>query len=102
MELFINMTNPVAVSSGHMNDEIRIQIKNKYLFQSQTFNHTIRENYVLREDLPSLIETKDINLMVSIGEYSKNSMLFTLIIPLAFLVFMSASMNSVWSLYLML
>ena len=49
-----------------------------------------------------MIETSDVKKMVKIGEYSKSSMLFTLIIPLAFLIFLSASMDSVWSLYLML
>ena len=39
---------------------------------------------------------------MKIGGYTENSMLITLIIPCAFMVFMSASMDSVWSMYLMI
>ena len=40
--------------------------------------------------------------LLSLGENTKNSMLLTLIIPFGFMLFMSVSMNRVWSLYLML
>ena len=40
--------------------------------------------------------------MMKMGDYASNSMLFTLIIPFAFMLFMSVSMNSVWSMYLMM
>ena len=39
---------------------------------------------------------------MSLGESSKNSMIFTLVIPFLFMIFMSVSMDRVWSLYLML
>ena len=39
---------------------------------------------------------------MSLGESSKNSMILTLVVPFLFMVFMSVSMDRVWSLYLML
>ena len=36
------------------------------------------------------------------GNSASNSMLFTLIVPFCFMVFMSVSMNRVWALYNML
>ena len=39
---------------------------------------------------------------MKLGDYTKNSMILTLIIPFAFMVFMSVSMDSVWSMYLMM
>ena len=35
----------------------------------------------------------------SLGEGAQNSMIFTLIVPFCFMVFMSVSMNRVWALY---
>ena len=40
--------------------------------------------------------------LMSLGESSKNSMILTLVIPFLFMVFMSMSMDRVWSFYLML
>ena len=48
-----------------------------------------------------MIDSADTNSIMKLGDYTKNSMLLTLIIPFAFMVFMSASMDSVWSMYLM-
>ena len=39
---------------------------------------------------------------MSLGESSKNSMILTLVVPFLFMVFMSMSMDRVWSFYLML
>ena len=49
-----------------------------------------------------MIDSADTNSIMKLGDYTKNSMLLTLIIPFAFMVFMSASMDSVWSMYLMI
>ena len=39
---------------------------------------------------------------MKMGDYTKNLMVFTLIIPFAFMLLMSVSMDSVWSMYLMM
>ena len=39
---------------------------------------------------------------MKLGDYTKNSMILTLIIPFAFMVFMSVSIDSVWSMNLMM
>ena len=61
----------------------------------------MRENFTDSSDLPSMIDSADTNSIMKLGNYTKNSMLLSLIIPFAFMVFMSASMDSVWSMYLM-
>ena len=72
------------------------------MFQSLNSNQTIRENYMMNQDLPSMIDSSDRPKLLQLGEYSKNSMLLTLFIPLGFLLIFSTSMDSVWSMYLML
>ena len=42
---------------------------------------------------------EDFQAIVSLGSGAQNSLLFSLIIPFLFMVFMSASMNRVWALY---
>ena len=49
-----------------------------------------------------MVNGDEVNQLMSLGESSKNSMILTLVIPFIFMVFMSVSMNRVWSLYLML
>ena len=96
------MTNPIYVSSSDIPDVISIQVKNPYIFQSLATNMTVKDNYLKIEDLPPMIESSERKTMMKMGEYSKNSMFLTLIIPFCFLIFLSASMDSVWSMYLML
>ena len=63
---------------------------------------TVKQHFKTSSVLPELIDPKDVNKIMNLGEYSENSMLLTLIIPFCFMVFMSVSMDSVWSMYLML
>ena len=49
-----------------------------------------------------MIGKSDVNHIMKMGEYTKNSMVFTLVIPFVFMIFMSVSMGSVWSMYLMM
>lgn len=46
--------------------------------------------------------TEDAGMIMSLGEGVKDSMLFTLVVPFCFMLFMSVSMDRVWSMYLML
>lgn len=102
MKIYLNITNPVYVSSSDMSDEVRVTVKNKYIFQSQQNNLTVRQNFTSILNVPPMIEKEDVQPMMKLGDFSKNSMVFTLVIPFAFMVFMSVSMDSVWSMYLMM
>ena len=102
MEIFLNLTNPVYVSSSEVQDEIKVRITNPYIFQSLSNNLTVKENFTTTVYLPSMIDSKDTDSLMKLGDYTKNSMVLTLIVPFVFMVFMSVSMESVWSLYLML
>ena len=85
-----------------MQDEIKVRITNPYIFQSLSNNLTVKENFTTTVYLPSMIDSKDTDSLMKLGDYTKNSMVLTLIVPFVFMVFMSVSMESVWSLYLML
>ena len=102
MEIFLNLTNPVYVSSSEVQDEIKVRITNPYIFQLLSNNLTVKENFTTTVYLPSMIDSKDTDSLMKLGDYTKNSMVLTLIVPFVFMVFMSVSMESVWSLYLML
>ena len=52
--------------------------------------------------VPPMAMEGDAGAIMSMGENTKNSMLLTLIVPLGFMIFMSISMDRVWSMYLML
>mgnify|MGYP000925331417 CR=1 FL=1 len=102
MIIFLNMSNPVYVSSSEESCAIEVKIINQYMFQSIKTNVTIRENYKTSLEMPTMLSKGDVNTIMTMGESCKNSMLFTLIIPFCFMIFMSVSMDRVWSLYLML
>ena len=63
----------------------------------------VKMNFTATTVLPSMSkDDKEANTLLNVGESTKNSMLLTLIIPFVFMLFMSVSMDRVWSLYLML
>ena len=102
MKIFLNITNPVYVSSSDIPCELSVRVTNRFLFQSIETNVTVKENFTVTSGMPSMLNTNDADRLMSIGESTKNSMMFTLAIPFIFMVFMSISMNKVWSMYLML
>ena len=54
-------------------------------------------------EIPSLAKSnEEAQQLLSLGNGVKDQMLLTLVIPFAFMLFMSVSMDRVWSLYLML
>ena len=59
----------------------------------------ITNNFTIPSQAESEEEYRSLSKM---GGQAQNSMIFTLIVPFCFMVFMSVSMNRVWSLYLML
>jgi len=65
---------------------------------------TIDQNYTLDNyTFPSQAASQaDYEMMAKIGGSAESSMIFTLIVPFCFMLFMSMSMGRVWSLYLML
>ena len=62
----------------------------------------VKKDFTSILNSPPMMEEKDVVPMMELGDFSKSSMVFTLIIPFAFMMFMSVSMDSVWSMYLMM
>ena len=102
LKIYLNMSNPVYVSSSDIPDEITLQVNNKYMFQSLETNVTIKEGFKLSHGLPSMIESSDRLKLFNLGKLSQNSLLLTLVIPFCFLIFVQVSMDSVWTMYLTL
>ena len=65
-------------------------------------NITVKQNFTTSLYLPTMIDTADTDSIMKLGDYTKNSMLLTLVIPFGFMLFMSMSMDSVWAMYLMM
>ena len=59
-------------------------------------------NYTTTVFLPPMTSVEDAGKIMAMGEQTKNSMLLTLFVPFGFMLFMSVSMDRVWSMYLML
>ena len=103
MKIYLNFSNPLYVSSGYDPDKIKFVVRNPYVFQSLTTNVTIKMNYTDSANMPSLAKSdEEAAMIMNIGSSTKDSMMLTLVIPFIFMIFMTLSMNRVWSLYLML
>ena len=64
----------------------------------------LNKSYALNEKtIPSQAKSEeDFKQIESLGGSASMSMIVTLVIPFGFMLFMSMSMNRVWSLYLMM
>jgi hypothetical protein len=64
----------------------------------------LESNYtILGIEVPrQMANEDDYQFVSSIGTGASNGMVFTLVLPFAFMVLMSVSMNRVWALYNML
>ena len=103
MKIYLNFSNPIYVSSGYDNDLIKLTVKNPYIFKSVATNVTINMNYTDSANMPSLAKSEEEAAMImNIATSTKDSMMLTLVVPFFFMIFMTLSMDRVWSLYLML
>ena len=91
------------MSSGSEPCSVEIRVLNEYIFQTKYSNNNVKMNFTTSQYLPALAkDEEDSKAILNMGQNTKNSMLLTLIIPFCFMLFMSVSMDRVWSLYLML
>ena len=67
MEIFLNFTNPVFVSSSEVDDEISVRVKNPYVFQSIATNVTAKMNYTTTLYLPAMTTLEDSDTVMSFG-----------------------------------
>ena len=102
--LDMKFSNPLYVSSSTTKDQVDIKVLNSNFFVAKVDLEQLLPNYTLNNfTVPSQARSQEeFETMSSIGAQAENSMMFTLIVPFCFMVFMSVSMNRVWSLYLML
>ena len=77
IEIFLNFTNPIYVSSSDEKDEIRVKVKEPFIFQSLENNIFIKTNSTSTFYLPSMIDPNDREAVMKLTSFSKNSMLLT-------------------------
>lgn len=85
-------------------DFLDINIVNEKLFTSKTDNQTLAEDFrIVDIKVPRLIRSKgDLDSLKRLAASAQNSMILSLVVPIAFSMFMSISMDNVWGLYNML
>jgi hypothetical protein len=104
--LVLNLTfsDPLYVSSTTQRDTLSITILGNRLFLASSDLYQLAKNYRIPfiEVPPQMASAEDFEQVSTMGSAASNSMIMTLVIPLCFMVFMSASLDRVWSLYNML
>ena len=97
----LNFTNTLYVSSNYDLDVLSIVILLPYSFKTFDDQFLI-ENYTMTTELPSMGKASEMKVLVQTAEKAGSAMIYTLLVPLGFSVFMSFGMEKVWCLYLML
>jgi hypothetical protein len=71
---------------------------------AESDNLLLKPNYILRNySVPSQAKSEaEFRLIANVGSTVENSMILSLLVPFVFMLFMSVSMEKVWSFYLML
>mmetsp|Transcript_2427 Transcript_2427/g.3710 ORF Transcript_2427/g.3710 Transcript_2427/m.3710 type:complete len:159 (-) Transcript_2427:1666-2142(-) len=101
--LKLNFSDPLYVSTFGVKDTLEIGFPTPLFFKAKVDEFPLVANYSLLTDVPQQAGSEeDFEEITSMGSSTQSSMLLTLIIPFAFMVFMSVSMNRVWGLYNML
>ena len=82
-------------------DQISIEFLERNLFSAKIDGHLLQEDYkIVGIKVPfQLGSQEEFKSIVSLGNSAFNGLLISLIIPFCFMIFMSVSMNKVWSLY---
>ena len=104
MILKVNYSDPLYVSSSILKDVINLVFLDNKIFQAKSDGYRLEANFsILAIEVPSQMASEEDFIEISgLGSGAESGMIFTLVVPLAFMVFMSVSMNRVWALYNML
>ena len=100
----MNFTNPLYVSSFGIRDRLSILMVANHMFFSPVDNFMLAPDYLIVgiQVPPQAKSEEDFLSIQAMGSSASGSMIFTLIVPFCFMLFMSFSMNRVWALYNML
>lgn len=85
-------------------DKINLVFLNNTIFQAKSDGYRLEANFsILAIEVPNQMASEEDFIEISgLGSGAESGMIFTLVVPLAFMLFMSVSMNRVWALYNML
>ena len=98
MILSLEFSNILYVSSFGYNDKLSIAFVNETYFCSDI---CLASGYsISRVDIPTQVASlADQASITTVGDLASNSLIYTLVVPFCFMVFMKASMGRVWSFY---
>ena len=101
MILSLEFSNVLYVSSFGYKDKLSIIFLNETYFCSDI---CLAANYTIsRLDIPTQVASLADQASISaVGDLASSSMIYTLVVPFCFMIFMRASMGRVWSFYNML
>lgn len=102
--LKVNFSDPLYVSHSFLKDRIDLVILDSSIFKAKSDGHQLKGNYSLVGiQVPKqMASEEDYEIVSGLGSGAENGMIFTLVVPFLFMIFMSVSMNRVWALYNML
>jgi len=104
LKLKLIFSNPLYVSAEPVKELVDVKILKPEFFIAKKDGALIQDGFQVPEyALPSMVASQaDFEAIGGAVASATDSLLFTFVIPLFFMVFMSVSMNRVWGLYLML
>jgi len=103
LRLRLNFTNPLYVSSDQP-DYLSIRFLNTSYLLRLNDSVSLASNYTIKDAKvpPQAASAKEIKAVEQLADSAQASMIFTLVVPFCFMLFMSCSMDRVWGLYNML
>ena len=101
MNLHLNFTDKLYVSSSSDQDKLDIIVRYNSLFKAKSDEHELEKNYKLRNILvPKLTGSqKEFEKVKGIMDTVSGSIYMTLVVPVVFQVVKSVSMDSIWPMF---
>ena len=103
LRLQLNLTNPLYVSYDYP-DILTVRFLNITYFSRLNDSVALAGNYTIKEEnMPIQAGSRsEYKTVEQLADSAQASMIFTLVVPFCFMLFMSCSMDRVWGLYNML
>ena len=104
MEVFVNFTDPLAISTGQSRDSVEFIIKNPAQFISAKSGESLDpEKAVIKKSVPKqLPKGVDGEALVANAESAANGFKGLIVVQLVMQIFMKGAIDDMWNLYLML
>ena len=93
----LNFSNPIYVSTGENADILIIGFKMPSIFQSLDGKITLRENYIIKTELPSMMESEEEFIEKNdMASKTQNTMIISIVAPILTQVVFKFAMDLIW------